>query len=66
MDPVDQVRLALEMQGAVLGGQQAHPEIVTQNLQSLSSCVANLTLVLQSSQLVHETPTTLPAPSAPP
>ncbi|KAJ8375043.1 hypothetical protein SKAU_G00056230 [Synaphobranchus kaupii] len=46
MDPADpaQVRVALEQQGALLGHHQAHLDTVTENIQTLASSVANLTM----------------------
>ncbi|KAJ8344638.1 hypothetical protein SKAU_G00288310 [Synaphobranchus kaupii] len=51
MDPADpaHVRIALEQQGAMLGRHQAHLDTVTQHLQTLSSCVAELTSALRTS-----------------
>ncbi|KAJ8381134.1 hypothetical protein SKAU_G00019120 [Synaphobranchus kaupii] len=50
MDPADpaQVRVALEHQGAMLGRHQSHLDTVTQHLQILLSCVAELTSALRT------------------
>ncbi|KAJ8333996.1 hypothetical protein SKAU_G00413150 [Synaphobranchus kaupii] len=50
MDPADpaQVHFALEQQGAMLGRHQSHLDTVTHHLQTLTSCVAELTASLRA------------------
>ncbi|KAJ8412751.1 hypothetical protein AAFF_G00117020 [Aldrovandia affinis] len=66
MDPADpdQLRFALEQQGAMLGRHQDHLERVTEHLQSLTSGLAELTLTLRA-PVINPAPQHAAAPLQP-
>ncbi|KAJ8382372.1 hypothetical protein SKAU_G00031500 [Synaphobranchus kaupii] len=70
MDPADpaQVRVALEQQRAMLGRHQSHLDAVTHYLQTLSSCVVELTTTLRASPqgIAPQQPSAPPPPPRPP
>ncbi|KAJ8333478.1 hypothetical protein SKAU_G00414860 [Synaphobranchus kaupii] len=57
MDPA-RVRIALQQQGAMLGRHQSHLDTLIQHRQTLSSCVAELTVCPVNICTRHRPPTT--------